>query len=78
MIPGRGEDATGLYVTVASIRGAPGERPTARETVVELFHRFQINDWLGIQPDLQWIPRAAGDPAAGDHWLASVRVELAF
>ena len=46
--------------------------------MVELFHRFQVNDWLGIQPDLQWIPRAAGDPAAGDHWLASVRVELAF
>ncbi len=78
LIAGRGDDATGLYVTVVSIRDPSAGGPTAHETVVELFHRFRINAWLAIQPDLQWIPRPAGDPAASDHWLASVRVELSF
>lgn len=75
---GRPDDACGIGANWARLapdtRASTGERG---ELTFELFYALQVNDWLQLEPDLQWLP----DPAAGtggEAWVFTLRAIVAF
>lgn len=48
------------------------------ETNFELTYHFQINDWLAVQPDLQYIINPSSDSLAKDAFLIGIRFEVGF
>jgi porin len=82
--PGSGDE---LGVAIAHARnGGPwralqrtaGEETAAAETVLELTWRLPVNDWLVLQPDLQWIRNPDTDPARRSVLAAALRFEVAI
>lgn len=75
---GRPDDACGLAANWARL--APDMRTTSGEQgefTCELFYTLQVNDWLRLKPDLQWLP----DPAAGtggEAWVFTLRAIVTF
>lgn len=58
----RFNDSMGVRVSFAEL-SAPHELATdATELGIELFHRFALTSWLGLQPDIQWLRLPAGTP----------------
>ncbi len=55
LISRRKQDSAGLGVT--QVKLATGER----ESIVELFYKWQANKYFFVQPDLQWVHSPAGD-----------------
>jgi porin len=55
LISRRRQDSAGLGVT--QVKLSSGER----ESIVELFYKWQVNKNVFIQPDLQWVHSPAGD-----------------
>lgn len=51
----RFRDAMGIRVSLAELAGPEQQAGLPDERVVELFHRFALNNWLALQPDLQII-----------------------
>ena len=77
LFPGRPADTTAAYVSRAGLSSAPGSStPEAAETVFELTHAFQLTPWLRVQPDVQHVLNAGGDPR--DLTLAGLRLTLQF
>jgi porin len=48
------------------------------ETAIEATYLAQINDWLAIQPDIQYVVRPNTDPTVKDALVLQLRMELAF
>jgi len=71
-IPGRGDDDLGIALARAqtSLNKA--------ETVIELTYRVQINDWLALQPSVQWIQNPSGDPTIPTATVGLLRFEAAI
>jgi len=78
-----GEDQLGL--ALATLRnGDPyrrsayaGGMPLLRsETNVELTWRLAVNDWLTVQPNLQWVDNPGSDATVGNAWVLGLRFEL--
>ncbi len=57
----RERDAMGIRLSLAELTGPSRQAGAPDEQVVELFHRFALNGWLALQPDLQIIRVPAGD-----------------
>jgi len=71
-IPTRGDDDLGIALARAqtSLNQA--------ETVVEVTYRVQINDWLAVQPSVQWINNPSGDPTIPTATVGLLRFEAAM
>lgn len=55
-----------------------GYQASGAEQIAELYYRFQLNDYLAITPDLQFIRRAGADRDADLVTAAGVRALYAF
>lgn len=77
---GRDDDALGIAVNRAMF----GDRARAlggleaAETTLELTYGAQITDWLGIQPDLQYVINPSGDPARRNAVVLGVSITLSI
>ena len=78
-----GGDQLGLAVATHRngdpfLRGATANGTTLRrgETNVEFTWRLPVNDWLTLQPNLQWVVDPGSDPALGDAWVIGLRFEV--
>lgn len=56
------KDSMGIRLSLAELAGAEQQSGVPDERVVELFHRFALNNWLALQPDLQIIRLPDGAP----------------
>ena len=78
----RPDDRIGLAVAVArfSDRGTPtsGGFRLDYETDVELTWRAPVNDWLTLQPDVQYVRNPGGDPGLDDAWVVGLRGIVSF
>jgi porin len=48
------------------------------ETAIEATYLAQINDWLAIQPDVQYVVRPNTDPTIKDAFVFQLRAEIGF
>lgn len=85
LFPGRPHDRLGLAVADArtgdKFRRAmqsAGTPATAGEIAVELSYRAELNDWLAMQPDLQYILDPGADPTLDNVLMLGLRVEVAL
>lgn len=79
------DDAFGVAIGLARMgsgarRAAKlaGERSADVELVLELTWRCQVNEWLAIQPDLQYIVNPGASRMTPDALVVSVRLDVAF
>ena len=85
LIPGRPKDEIGIAVAIGRNaysymqsqlqQGLPVNRA---ETAIEATYLAQINDWLAIQPDIQYVVRPNTDPTVKDALVLQLRMEVAF
>jgi porin len=81
LVPCRDEDVTSLAVAWGvngdefrkSVEGAE-----YAEKVIELTHRMKVNEWLSVQPDLQYIMNPSTDSTLDDAFVVGLRVEVAM
>jgi len=80
LIPGRDEDDAGLAVAHALINedivDAGGRKDY--ETSVELTYSAQINEFLRIQPDIQYIINPGAVSGVQDALVIGLRTEIGF
>jgi porin len=55
---------------------ASGAAANRAETVLELTWRIPVNDWLVLQPDVQWIRNPDTDPTRRAALAAALRIEI--
>jgi len=48
------------------------------ETAIELTYLLQVNSWLAIQPDLQYVVTPNTTPTIRNAWAFQVRFEMSF
>ena len=71
-LSGRDADLFGIGIANAGFSD-----PTLRtEQAVEVFYKAQVNDWMVLQPDTQYIANPSG--AGRDAWVVGLRTEMAF
>jgi porin len=77
-------DQLGFAIGVATLGdpyrqalAAAGESSDSREENFELTYRIAINDWLTLQPDVQYVPHPGMNPEVRNAWLVGLRFELA-
>ena len=83
LVPGRPDDQLGLAIgsvqsgspwrEAQALSGTPAD---ARETTVELTWRMPVNDWLTLQPDLQYVINPGLSPGLDDAVVVGLRFEL--
>ena len=85
LLPMRDEDALGVAFGYAQISGGArdglrgeGLRPMGGEMVLEATYRIQLNPWLAVQPDLQYVINPGGTRSLGDALLVGFRGEVTF
>ncbi len=57
---------------------AKGMDVSDSEVTTELNYLFKFNDWIQLQPDLQWVHSPGLDPNPSDAWVSTLRLELTF
>jgi porin len=77
-------DQLGFAIAVAALGdpyrqalAAAGESSDSREQNFELTYRISINDWLTLQPDVQYVRHPGMNPEVRNAWLVGLRFELA-
>lgn len=75
LFDGRDDDTTGLAFLRADTDAATRRRP---ETVVELFHKFQLTPGISITPDLQYVRHPFGAPGEDGALVAGLRLVVVF
>ena len=91
LIPGRGMDVAGIGVVYAKISDEVRERERVErelnggtgvisdhELVLEVSYSVQVNEWLTIQPDFQWVHHPGGSSAIPDAFLIGLRTSIVF
>ena len=80
LFEGRDDDSAGVALSTshAGTKYRQLNASDARETVIEFTYRAQLQPWLAVQPDLQYVRDPNMDPALEDAWVAGMRVEVAF
>lgn len=68
----------GLGSAQRRLMAAEGIDPARGELAVEMTWRWQVNDWLAVQPDLQWVRDPAADRGLDDAVVAALRLDLSF
>jgi carbohydrate-selective porin OprB len=71
-------DHFGAMVSFVDISDAARAGFDTNETVVELFYRFRVTEYLSIQPDVQYVSHPSGSTDVVHGAVASVRLELAL
>ncbi|HVS17345.1 MAG TPA: carbohydrate porin [Planctomycetota bacterium] len=72
-------DHLGLGVTRVRLSDEAGAAFTEDdETAIELFWGFELQPWLRVKPDLQYVVHPGGDAALDDLFVASVRLTVAL
>jgi porin len=77
----RDEDVTALGIYRAGIsndykKSNPGTN--REETILELTYQAKINDWMSIQPDLQFAHNPGATAGVHDAWIMGLRTQLSF
>lgn len=83
LVPGRDKDQAGLAIAFARF-GTParlaalaaGDPIDGNETDLEATYRYTVNDWLNLQPDLQYVINPGGRTRVGNALVIGFRVEL--
>jgi porin len=85
LIPGRDKDEAGIALNRASFGAAAraqglseGRTIAGAETVIEATYRYVVNDWLNLQPDLQYVLRPHGDVHIPDALVVGLRVAVTY
>ena len=77
-LSGRPDDQLGI--AVATVRTGSDFRNVAgadtRETSIELTYSIQVNDWLRLQPDVQYILDPGADPSLDNALVVGIRFEV--
>jgi high affinity Mn2+ porin len=55
-----------------------GYSATGTEQLAELYYRVRIGEHVDVTPDVQWIRRPGGDPAAPTIFVAGLRARVGF
>ncbi|MBV9508883.1 MAG: carbohydrate porin [Caulobacteraceae bacterium] len=85
LVKGRDKDEVGIALNRAGL-GA-GARETGllqgrsigdAETTVEATYRYVVNDWLNLQPDMQYVIHPHGDRSVPDALVLGLRVALTY
>jgi porin len=63
------------YISAQAMQGLP---VTAAETAIELTYLVQVNSWLALQPDLQYVVTPNTTTAIPNAWAFQLRVEVSF
>ena len=81
LVPGRPQDDSGIAIAYAggsaagrAIVRSEGVTPTRGEAVIELNHRFQLRDWLGVQPHVQYVVAPGLNPTRGNALVLGLRL----
>lgn len=78
-LPGRPDDEVGFaysWARVSSEARTAGMQRDPYEASIELTYRIPINEWLTLQPDVQFIFNPGADPALADSLALGLRFEL--
>jgi len=85
LVPARPKDEVGVAVAIARNgfsymqsqlqQNIPVNRA---EMTIEATYLAQINDWLAIQPDFQYVINPNTDPTLRNAWVFQLRAEIAF
>ncbi|HEX2139491.1 MAG TPA: carbohydrate porin [Woeseiaceae bacterium] len=85
IIPGRPRDQVGLAFSRADVSPAAQHAATAAgllrdhfEAAVELTWRAEINEWITLQPDIQYVTDPGADPALANALAFGLRVEISM
>jgi porin len=85
LIPGRPKDEIGIAVAIGrngysymQSQLQQGFLVNRAETAIEATYLAQINDWLAIQPDIQYVVRPNTDPTIKDAFVFQLRAEIGF
>ncbi|WP_288413342.1 carbohydrate porin [uncultured Sphingomonas sp.] len=81
LIPGRPQDDSGIAVAYAggssagrAIVRSEGVTPARGEAVIELNHRIQVRDWLGVQPHVQYVVAPGLNPTVRNALVLGLRL----
>ncbi len=84
LIPSRPDDVLGFGIAAetnsSKFRHAAesaGEAAPHSEIAYELSYQAKVNDWLSIQPDIQYVQNH-GEPGMEDSLVAGIRFEITF
>jgi porin len=83
LIPGRKQDVMGLGLSYTKLTGAEGyggadPNPDHYETVLELTYQANVNAWLQVQPDAQYIFDPGGLGNEPDALVMGLRFTMTF
>ncbi|VAX35567.1 hypothetical protein MNBD_UNCLBAC01-657 [hydrothermal vent metagenome] len=80
IIPGRNEDDFGIAVAAAIINDdiSSLDARDDHETVIEMTYRFQFNEYIRIQPDLQYVINPGAVSSVDNALVIGTRVEMSF
>ncbi len=85
LLAGRPDDSAGLAVAVAAFGESwrdfvrsEGFDAAQSEIALEATYRAQITEWLGVQPDLQYIIHPGGDASLEDAVVIGLRIDLSY
>ena len=83
--PSRAADQIGIAIAIASAGGPyrdalelSGDGAESRETNIELTYRTQINPWLALQPNLQFVKNPASTGSIDNALVIGLRFEASF
>jgi len=81
LIHGRDKDILGLAFTSIHLSNKFKELQNLNsnfETIFELTYSIQLNEWLSLQPDFQYILKPVLAPESDDAFVAGVRTVISF
>lgn len=78
LFEGRNDDSAGVAISTshASAKYQQLNASDSHETVIEFTYRAQLQPWLAVQPDVQYVRNPNMDPALEDAWVAGLRIEI--
>lgn len=72
----RSRDSMGVRLSFGELTATDTLSSDATEIGLEAFHRFALNAWLSMQPDIQWLRLPAGTPDR-DRFAMTIRLTVA-
>ena len=71
----RARDSMGMRLSFGELTATETLSSDATEMGIELFHRFTLNTWLSMQPDIQWLRLPVGTPDR-DRFAMTIRLKV--
>lgn len=70
--------AVGIARAGAAFRAAQGQETSSAERITELTYSLPVNDWLAIQPDVQYVEHAGFAADVASAWVIGLRFTLSM